>query len=178
MGKNCFFEASVRVPLMIRFPRRVKPGQYDELVESVDVLPTLFELAGLPEPYENQGRSLVPLIAKSNRKYIPREAVFSENIIPEVITGGSFAFFFEKGKGIKGVRHPDAKMVRTRRWKYNYYPEGYAELYDLKSDPHEMRNLHGDPNFREVEWEMKDRLLRWLVTVGETDQIAPKWMRR
>ena len=135
MGKNCFFEASVRVPLMIRFPGRVKPAKYDELVESVDLLPTLFELAGLPEPYENQGRSLVPLIAKSDRKYIAREAVFSENIIPEVITGGSFDFFFEKGKGIKGVRHPDAKMVRTRRWKYNYYPEGYAELYDLKTDP-------------------------------------------
>jgi arylsulfatase A-like enzyme len=177
MGKNCFFEASVRVPLMIRFPKRVKPGQYDELVESVDVLPTLFELAGLPEPYESQGRSLVPLIAESDRQYVPREAVFCENVIPEVITGGSLDFEFKKGKGIKGVRHPDAKMVRTRRWKYIYYPEGYEELYDLKNDPHERRNLHGDPQFEETEREMKDRLLFWLVTAGETDQIAPKWLR-
>lgn len=177
MGKNCFFEASVRVPLIIRFPGRVKPGQYAELVESVDVLPTLFELAGLPEPYENQGRSLVPLIAGSDRNYIPREAVFCENVIPEVITGGTLDFYFNKGQGIKGVRHPDAKMVRTRRWKYNYYPEGYAELYDLKNDPHELRNLHGDKEFHEVEQEMKDRLLHWLVTAGETDQIAPKWLR-
>ena len=177
MGKNCFFEASVRVPLMIRLPGRVKPGRYEELVESVDVLPTLFELVGLPEPYENQGHSLVPLIANSNRKYIPRDTVFSENVIPEVITGGRFDFNFEKGKGIKGVRHPDAKMVRTGRWKYNYYPAGYAELYDLKNDPHEMRNLHGDQEFLRVEQQMKDRLLHWLVTVGETDQIAPKWLR-
>ena len=177
MGKNCFFEGSVRVPLMIRFPRRVRPGKYNQLVESVDVLPTLFELAGLPEPTKNQGRSLVPLIAGAKRPYTEREAVFSENIIPEVITGGSFDFFFEKGRGIKGVRHPDAKMVRTRRWKYNYYPDGYAELYDLQADPGETENLTGNPQFAAVQRRMKDRLLHWLITAGETDQIAPRWLR-
>jgi arylsulfatase A-like enzyme len=176
MGKNCLFDASVRVPLMIRLPGRIKPGRYDELVESVDVLPTIFELAGLREPYENQGHSLVPLIAKSDRTYIPREAVFSENIIPEVITGGRADFFYEKGKGIKGIRHPDAKMVRTKRWKYNYYANGDAELYDLKDDPNESANLHGNPEYREIEQELKDRLLHWLVTADETDQIAPQWL--
>ncbi len=183
MGKNCFFEASVRVPLMIRYPRRIKPARYDALVESVDVLPTLFELAGVEEPYNNQGRSLAPLIAETSRIYEPREAVFSENVIPEVFGAGLRAFIFEKGKGVfeKGkdaqrVRHPDAKMVRTRRWKYLYYPEGYAELYDLRSDPQESRNLHGKPEFREVEFKMMGRLLQWLATADETDQIAPKWL--
>ncbi len=176
MGKNCFFDPSVRVPLMIRMPGRVKSNTYDELVESVDVLPTLFELAGLPEPYESQGRSLVPLIAPSEREYEPRSAVFSENIIPEVITGGRMDFMFVKGKGIKGVRHPDAKMVRTRKWKYNYYPEGFAELYDIENDPGETRNLAGEAEHRDVETGMKDRLLKWLTTAGETDQIAPKWL--
>ena len=89
MGKNCFFEASVRVPFMLRLPDRVRPGNYHELVESVDLLPTLFELAGLPEPYSNQGRSLTALISDSTREYEARDAVFSENVIPEVITGRS-----------------------------------------------------------------------------------------
>jgi len=177
MGKNCFFDPSVRVPLMLRWPGRINPGQYDELVEAIDVLPTLFELAGLPEPYENQGRSLVPLISDGGRGYQRREAVYCENVIPEVITTGSLDFMFEKRRGIKGVRHPDAKMVRTRRWKFNYYPEGYAELYDLQSDPHERRNLHGEPEYEEVEDRLRDRLLRWLTTAGETDQIAPRWLR-
>ena len=44
--------------------------------------------------------------------YELHEIVFSENIIPEVITSGSHDFFFEKGNGIKGIRHPGAKMVR------------------------------------------------------------------
>ena len=69
-----------------------------------------------------------------------RDAVFSENIIPEVITIGGLSFSFAqgegiKGEGIKGVPHPDAKMIRTHRWKYNYYPDGYAELYDLRNEP-------------------------------------------
>lgn len=177
MGKNCFYDASVRVPLMFHFPKKVRPGQFDHLVQSIDVLPTLFELAGLPEPYENQGRSLAPLITDSGKTYTPRDAIFCENVIPEVITGGRLDFDFQKRVGIKGIRHPDAKMVRTRRWKYNYYPEGYAELYDLQNDPREMKNLADDPMYREVVFEMKDRLLHWLTTADETDQIAPRWLR-
>ena len=177
MGKNCFFEASVRVPFMIRFPRRVRPGQYQELVESVDLLPTLLELAGLSEPYSSQGRSLVGLISTDGGDYVPREAVFSENVIPEVITGGRQDFEFIKGQGIRGIRHPDAKMVRTRRWKFIYYPEGYAELYDLESDPRERTNLAEHPEYREQIHAMKDRLLHWLTTADEADQIAPRWLR-
>jgi arylsulfatase len=177
MGKNCFFESSVRVPFIIRFPKRVHPANYDALVESVDLLPTLFELAGLPEPYSNQGRSLAPLISTDGSGYVPREAVFSENVIPEVISGNRKTFEFIKGEGVGGTRHPDAKMVRTRRWKFVYYPEGFAELYDLESDPNEMTNLASDPKHREQVYEMKDRLLHWLTTADEPDQIAPRWLR-
>ena len=166
-GKNLFFEASIHVPLMIHFPGRVRPGRHDALAESVDVLPTLFELIGLPEPVECQGRNLFGPA---------REAVFSENVIPEVITGGNMDFTFEKGKGVKGIRHPDAKMVRTARWKYNYYCDGSAELYDLANDPQEQHNLASDPAHKSVVDEMKQRLLNWLVTADEADQIAPRWV--
>jgi len=118
------------------------------------------------------------LIGESDRAYEPREAVFCENVIPEVITSGSaLDFQFQKRVGIKGIRHPDAKMVRTRRWKYNYYPEGFAELYDLEADSREMHNLAGEPDFQDIEVEMKDRLLHWLTTADEADQIAPRWLR-
>lgn len=175
MGKNAFFEESVRVPFIIGYPGQVRPGQYDELVETIDLLPTLFELAGLPEPKESQGHSLAPLISDRGRDYQPRDAVFSENIIPEVITRGQ-DFFFEKGKGIKGIRYPDAKMIRTQRWKYNYYPDGYGELYDLKNDPGEYHNLAGQVDHQEIESELKEKLLHWMVTADAPDQIAPKWL--
>ena len=174
MGKNVLFEASIRVPFMICFPDTIKPGKYDEFVESIDLLPTLFELIGLPEPYHCHGRSLVPLIASADRSYEERDAVFCENVIPEVFQVNSYRF--DKGKGIKGIRHPDAKMIRTRRWKYNYYPEGYAELYDLENDPHERHNLADDPSKRAVVNELKGRILDWLITSTETEQIAPTWL--
>jgi arylsulfatase len=176
MDKNCFFEASVRVPFIIAWPGKIKPGKHAEMIEAVDLLPTLFELAGLSEPRSCQGRSFAPLVTEGRGRYEPREAVFSENIIPEVITGGDVEMPFERGRGIAGIRHPDSKMVRTARWKYNYYPEGYAELYDLKFDPAEDRNLAGRPELREFESAMKDRLLKWLTTADEADQIAPRWL--
>jgi arylsulfatase A-like enzyme len=176
LGKNVFFEASIHVPLMIRCPGRMQPGQYDALVEAIDVLPTLFELVGLPEPDNCQGRSLVALCSGSDRTGPERDAVFSENIIPEVITSGGMDFTFEKGKGVKGILHPDAKMVRTRRWKYNYYPTGYEELYDLENDPGERYNLAADPMHKPILDGLKQRLLNWLITADESDQIAPRWV--
>lgn len=177
MGKNCFFESSVRVPFMLRYPGHIQPARHHDLIETIDLAPTLFELIGLPEPTEFQGRSFAPLIAEMGRPYTPHDAVFSENIIPEVITGGAENYPFEKGKGVDGIPHPDAKMVRTDRWKYCYYGDGDAELYDLKNDPREETNLAGRPESRDLEFEMRTRILNWLIRSPETDQIAPRWLQ-
>ncbi len=176
MGKNCFFEAAVRVPFMLCLPGRVPARRYDQLIETVDLLPTLCELIGLPEPLECQGRSFAPLIANLGRAYTPHDTVFSENVIPEVITGGNLNLFFAKGKGVDGIRHPDAKMVRTERWKYCHYGDGVAELYDLQADPQEHTNLAGRAELRAVEEDLRRRLLDWLINSSETDQIAPRWL--
>lgn len=173
MGKNVFFDSSVRVPLMIYYPEKIKAGKYSELIETVDVLPTLCELIGMPEPVNCQGRSFVPLV--SGGKYTQREAAFCENVIPEVITKHGYDCEFKKGSGVLGIRHPDAKMVRTGRWKYNYYPDYDGELYDLRNDPYEERNLVNDPKYKSIRDELKERILYWLITASETDQIAPMW---
>ncbi|MCB1021689.1 MAG: sulfatase-like hydrolase/transferase [Acidobacteria bacterium] len=176
MGKNCFFEGSIRLPFLIRYPGRIRPGRRDELIETTDLLPTLFELAGVEEPYNCQGRSFAPLLTGSG-SYQTRDAVFSENVIPEVITSGSLDFEFEKGKGIKGVRHPDAKMVRTHRWKLVQYAGGEGELYDLEGDPNEQQNLYKESAHAKTVAQLQQRLLLWLMRADETDQIAPRWQR-
>ena len=171
-GKNLFFEASVRVPFIVRFPARIKPGSSqapsNELVEMVDVAPTLLDLCGIAIPSECHGR---PLFGRHQ----VRDAVFAENVIPEVITGGSLNMPYEPGKGVGGILHPDAKMVRTRRWKLNYYAGNGGELYDLVDDPAETRNLYTDPAHRATVAELKDRLLDWMITADEKEQIAPRW---
>lgn len=173
VDKNVFFESSIHIPFMISYPGIIKPAGYDDLIESIDLLPTLFEIIGLEEPYNNHGQSLLPLIGNSDKDYTSKECVFSENVLPEVFLN---LFNFEKGKGVMDVRHPDGKMARTKKWKYNYYPKGYEELYDLENDPDELSNLADNPEFSEAKYEMKERMIDWLITASETDQIAEKWL--
>jgi arylsulfatase A-like enzyme len=175
-GKNVFFEDSVHIPLLVSWPKHVRPGVYSELIEAVDVLPTVLELCGLPIPDHVQGRSFAALIAGDRAQYRPREAIFAENIMPEVITDGDEGYFFEPGQGVGGIRHPDAKMVRTNRWKLNYYVGHGGELYDLENDPGEWNNLYDDPEHAAIVQELKGVLLDWLISADENDQIAPKWL--
>jgi arylsulfatase A-like enzyme len=180
-GKNVLFEASVHVPIMVRCPKRVVAGKYHQLIEAVDILPTLLDLCGLPVPEKVQGCSLAPLITGNPDSYTPREAVFCENIIPEVLAqpslkGTSKYWPFVPGQGVEGILHPDAKMVRTKRWKLNYYPTCEGELYDLENDPGETRNLWSDPSHADLVRTLKDTILNWLVTADQNDQIAPYWL--
>jgi arylsulfatase A-like enzyme len=174
-GKNVFFEESVHVPLLVRYPGHVQPGKRTELIEAMDVCPTILDLCGVPVPEECQARSFAGLAAAAPGGYKPREFVFSENIIPEVITGGALNMFFAPGKGVGGINHPDAKMIRTGKWKLNYYPSGDGELYNLENDPQEYRNLYADGH-ESVIRELKGLLLDLLITADENDQIARKWM--
>ncbi len=169
-GKNVFFESSVHIPLLMRFPGRIQPGLREEFAEGVDFAPSLLDLCGLEIPTRIQGRSLFA------RSPAPRDCVFAENIMPEVITGGSrgMEYSYTPGKGIAGVRHPDAKMVRTREWKLNYYPGHGGELYDLGNDPGEEHNLYADRP--KLAAELQQRILDWQITADEADQIAPHWL--
>jgi arylsulfatase A-like enzyme len=175
-GKNVFFEDSVHIPLLVSWPDHIRPGIYSELIETIDVLPTLLELCGLPVPNHVQGHSFAPLVAGDRAQYRPKEAIFAENIMPEVITNGDEGYFFEPGKGVGGIRHPDAKMVRTNRWKLNYYVGHGGELYDLEDDPGEWNNLYEEPARQRVVRELKGVLLDWLISADENDQIARKWL--
>jgi arylsulfatase A-like enzyme len=180
-GKNVLFEASVHVPMIVRFPKRVLPGKYDHLVESIDILPTLLELGGLPIPENVQGRSVAQLITGNRDRYNPREMVFCENIIPEVMAppdqkGTSKYWDFVPGRGVEGILYPDAKMVRTKRWKLNYYPSCDGELYDLENDPGETRNLWADSGSADMMRTLKSAILDWLITADQNDQIAPRWL--
>ena len=67
-------------------------------------------------------------------------------------------------------------MIRTRKWKFNYYPGGLGELYDLENDPHEYRNLCADPAHQNTVRELRGRLLDLLITADENDQIARRWL--
>ncbi|HEX8291136.1 MAG TPA: sulfatase [Pyrinomonadaceae bacterium] len=143
-NKRFAYEESIRVPLVVRYPKAVAPGtRVEALALNVDVAPTLLELAGA-EPLEKvHGRSLLPLLGG-------RPAAWRESFLAE--------YFLEK----VAPRTPAWQAVRTARWKYIRYTEleGMDELYDLAADPHEMRNLIDDPAALPALGEMKAELER------------------
>lgn len=138
------YEESIRIPFLIRYGRAVKPGlRKDEMVQSIDMAPTLLQWAGcIPSPYID-GRSLVPVIngeAKDWRTSILIE-YYSDKVFPRIVNMGY-------------------KAVRDDRYKYIHYTEleGMDELYDLKEDPYELNNLIKDPAMQKTIEEMKARL--------------------
>lgn len=144
--KRFAYEASIRVPFLMRYPARVAPGTTIEaLTLNVDVAPTLLELAGA-EPLERvHGQSFVPLLHDARAPW--RSSFLAEYFLEKVVP-----------------RAPAWQAVRTTRWKYIRYTEleGMDELYDLQTDPHEMHNRIADPAAQAVLAEMKTELERLL----------------
>ncbi len=116
------YEELVRVPLVISWPGRIRAGRSDALVSLIDVLPTLCALTGVTPPADLDGLSLQPLLDRRADRV--RDMVFAEYY------------------GKQAWRVP-IRMVRTDRWKYVRYLTDGEELYDLESDPGELRNLAG-----------------------------------
>jgi N-acetylglucosamine-6-sulfatase len=126
------YEESIRMPLLVRYPRLIKAGTVrDELALNIDVAPTLIELAGVPSPIKAEGRSLVPLLKSADSEWRK-----------------SFLIEYYSDKVFPRIRKMGYKAVRTERWKYIHYVEldGMDELYDLKADPYEMKNLINQRN--------------------------------
>lgn len=141
--KRLMYEESIRVPLLVKYPRLVTPGTTDSrMVLNIDVAPTLLDLAGLPVPAGMNGRSIKPLL--KNQKAAWRQ---------------DFLYEYYEYPAVHMVRKH--RGVRTERWKYIHYfeePEEF-ELYDLKNDSHEMNNLASRPGYEEVKLRLQARLL-------------------
>jgi arylsulfatase A-like enzyme len=141
--KSVLYESAVRVPLILRWPGRAVAGQTSAaLAEIIDVFPTLLEALELPPSRRCLGRSLLPLLQDPAAPH--REASFSEAVT-------------------YGKEH--ITMVRTPTHKYvvDEHSRG-CHLYDLQADPGERRNLVGHPGYREIEGELRERVLAFLLS--------------
>jgi iduronate 2-sulfatase len=131
--KHSNYEEATRIPLLISAPGVTKPGTRTQaLVETVDLYPTLVELARLPmakNPQPLEGKSLVPVLKKPSREN--KEAIF--HVYPRS----------RKGDGAILGRAVRTERYRLVEWKKPGAPADTAEfeLYDYKTDPAETKNL-------------------------------------
>jgi arylsulfatase A-like enzyme len=142
--KRWAYDESIRDPLLMRYPKLIRANTtLNRIALNIDIAPTLLDLAGLEILPSIQGKSLLPLFKNSDAPW--RTSFLTE-------------YYQEK----QYPRAPSWKCARTERWKFISYAdlEGMDELYDLQSDPMELKNLIHDPAYEPRLKEMKAELAR------------------
>ena len=154
-GIPCFTGA-YHVPALIRWPDGITdPGrEVDEFVNLVDIAPTLLEAVGVESEDEHAGASLMPFLRNEPTPINWRDAVFTQ-------CNGVELYYTQRS-------------VRTADWLYVYNGFDLDELYDLRSDPHQLRNLAGDPDCEIVVHDMCARMWRFAHEQNDT-VINPYW---
>ena len=139
--KRCLFEESSKAPLLIYAPGAAGNGiKSDQVVEFIDIYPTVAKLCNLNPPNEQPGKNLMPLL---NDPLLNWE-------------GHAYTQILRPGNGNPVM----GRSVRTNKWRYTDWNEGKEgeELYDQIKDPKEFNNLESDPNYQQIKAELKTLL--------------------
>jgi arylsulfatase A-like enzyme len=152
--KRFMYEESLRMPLIIRYPVEIKPRVADEMVLNLDFAPTFLDYAGVSIPAEMQGESMREIL----RGAMPKE------------WRQSMYYHYYEYPGWHAVKRHYG--IRTGRFKliHFYYDIDAWELYDLQSDPHELNNLYGNPQYAATIAGLKDELERLRRRYKDTDE--------
>ena len=190
-GKGTLFEFGIHVPLLVRWPGKVKPASSSsELISGEDIAPTFLEAAGLPVPAEMTGKSFVKLLR--GEPFEGRQFVFAERGAHGSSLPGNSAGF-DLGRVVVTKTH---KLIYNALGQLPYWPVDFAgdpfwkeivqkheagkldakldalyfksprpmfELYDLEKDPAEFTNLAGSLNAVSVERELKAAMQEWMI---------------
>jgi len=149
-GKWLLYEESIRTPIIMRGPgisTRMAGKKLDNLALNIDIAPTILDMAGIMVPAEMDGMSLFPQLRGKDTPV--RNDFFMEHV------------------GIIEVKTPipDSRGVRTKDWKYiryvNVEPE-VEELYHVKEDPFEAKNLIADPHYDNIKNQLRERYNSYL----------------
>jgi choline-sulfatase len=164
--KHCFYEPAVRIPLIMRWPGSIPGGRRTaELVEMVDILPTVLRLMRLPAPPGLHGLDLEPLV-RGQAGARGHDAIFSE--YPEneeaMIRTARFKLIVGTGRRLRQDGYQTGRPL----------PGPYQRLFDLVDDPGETRDLADDPRHRAIKEDLLHRMYRRLTTTrGSLEPVPP-----
>jgi arylsulfatase A-like enzyme len=160
--RGTFYDDVLRVPLIVFHPE-MEPRQVESFLQTIDLAPTLLDLMGLPAPTSFAGKSA-------------RQAATSGATLNSMVFAGS-AFtpneknpFFHHNSIIYSVRNERWKLI-WERVSYSVGTQDHFELYDVKADPQELKNLV--QNQPQVVSELKAGIENWLREI-KADAYLPK----
>jgi arylsulfatase A-like enzyme len=162
IDKRTMHEESIRVPLLARYPNRIRPGTViEQMVLNIDLAPSILDLCSAPPLEKIDGKSWAPLLDGQSDAW-------------------RTAWFYEYNYEKQYPYTPNVRGVRTAEWKYVHYPHGdgtpdryRAELYHLTVDPHETHNRIDDPSCAALVTRLKAELKRLIEASGAVPDTMP-----
>ena len=156
--KNMFYDETARIPMIVTQKGTTRIGESDFLVNNgIDIMPTICDYAGAKTPDKCRGVSLRP-IAEGGKPRQERQYVACSTHFVQDLT--------EDGKPID----LQGRMIRTRDFKYYIFDQGKQPemLIDMKTDPHEMENLVGNPRYEKVLTAHRKMFAKYKNETGDT----------
>ena len=153
IDKRNAYDASVRIPMLLRYPKSVKGGQtLTGVVANIDVAPTMLDFAGVEVPEYMDGRSMKPLVSGESDDW--RDHLLYE-------------YYWERNY----PHTPTTHAVLGERFKYIRYHGVWDldELFDLEKDPEERINLINDPEYAETVERLNQRLFELMEETDGTE---------
>jgi uncharacterized sulfatase len=185
IDKRWMYEESMRMPLVVRYPKMVRAGsRADLLVNNTDFAPTMLELAGVEVPRQMQGRSFASALAGREpanwrtATYYRYWMHLTHHDVPAHfgIRTKRYKLIFYYGRALP--RYRGKKSMTWLRASYPVSPSPAAwELYDLKKDPFEVVNQYGNPKYAKVAAQLKAQLRREREALNETDAAYPDFQK-
>ena len=162
--KRFMYEESLRIPFVVRYPREIAPGgKSGAMVLNVDVAPTLLDYAGVPVPAEMQGRSARPVLRGKTPEDWRGSMYYRYWLhLPHFRVAAHFGvrthdhkliYYYGRALGTPGAR----KQSTPPEW----------ELFDLRKDPREMKNVFADPAYAGVVQRLAGELKRLRKELGD-----------
>ena len=152
--KRFVYEESFRTPILMRYPKEIKPGiVIDQLIQNLDFAPTFLDYAGIAIPEDMQGESFRQILSGKRSEW--RDAIYYT--------------YYEYPSVHMVKRHYG---VRTDRYKlmHFYYDIDEWEMYDLDKDPQEMNNVYDDPEYAEIRAMLHQRLTELREYYGDSKE--------
>jgi len=168
-GKEVAFEQAVRVPYLLRMPGQRRMLSIDQPVSHIDFAPTLVDLLGGEPRQQCAGKSRVPLLRGEN---MTAETIFVEWSPDQKKRKVKKSTRLAKSDQIQRVITESTRVaIRPDGWKLCLRDRDKNELYNLRSDSREKRNLYGYSEYADVRRRLADEIHRWQETVADNLKV-------
>ena len=168
VGKQVMFEESLRVPWLVRLPGQTRPLSISQPVSHIDFAPTVLDLLGKPPAKQCAGKSIAPLI---RGEAMAAASVFAQWHPGRTNKVAKKTHLARTEEIARVVRESTRSVITPDGWKLNLRDADRNELYNLRRDPAETRNLYPQLVGSEIVQKLSGEIHRWQEGVADAVKV-------